>query len=260
MTWLSLALVWGTVRVFVVRVTGGIAGFYDSIYDPTSILAVNEQENQWGFGQVVAVGILLLPSISFTGEKNGSGIIIKLMNFTETYFSPPATILQVPIGHDNPLVVQGAPLIQPPAVSDMRQELLDSDWYPRLITLWYLLTIAVLADVLYAFPGSSDKSTLDLTQTRSFGSLLVQYAVWIALDVGILWVPTIMFLDRDLRAFWKRLRIRTIFSSKLVSNIAWVCIIMVLLMVSIVFDLGEYYYLPLQDIGKVGELIGPSVI
>jgi len=69
-----------------------------------------------------------------------------------------------------------------------------------------------------------------------------------------------VFLDRDLRAFWKRLRIRTIFSSKLVSNIAWVCIIMVLLMVSIDFDLGEYYYLPFQDIGKVGELIGPSVI
>jgi len=132
------------------------------------------------------VEILLLPSISFTGEKIGSAIIIKLMSFTETYFSPPATILQVPIGHDNPLVVQGAPLVQPPGVSDIRQELLDSDWYPRLITLWYLLTIAVLADFLYVFPGSSDASTLDLTQIRSFGSLLIQCTVWIALDVGIL--------------------------------------------------------------------------
>jgi hypothetical protein len=55
-TWLSMALAWGTIRIFVSRKFG----------DEYIQQAIAEQ-NVWGFGQVIAVVLLALPFISFYG-------------------------------------------------------------------------------------------------------------------------------------------------------------------------------------------------
>jgi hypothetical protein len=57
MTWLSIALAWGTIRIFVTR-GGGLGVGVPVVYIPPDVLA---QQNVWGFGQVVALGLLVLP-------------------------------------------------------------------------------------------------------------------------------------------------------------------------------------------------------
>jgi len=46
-----MALSWGTIRIFISRIDSEVI----------------TQENIWGFGQVVALGLLLFPFISFSG-------------------------------------------------------------------------------------------------------------------------------------------------------------------------------------------------
>jgi hypothetical protein len=59
-----MALSWGTIRIFASR-----TDWYQlSPLDFTQLQPeVITQENIWGFGQVVALGLLLLPFISFSG-------------------------------------------------------------------------------------------------------------------------------------------------------------------------------------------------
>jgi hypothetical protein len=58
---LSFALIWGTIRIFVSQFRGA-----EPINDG-DLGNVIAQEQIWGFGQVVAVVLLVLPVISFFG-------------------------------------------------------------------------------------------------------------------------------------------------------------------------------------------------
>jgi hypothetical protein len=71
-TWLSIALAWGTIRIFVTR-----QGVYmvDYGYSGNGVLklvfltsADLQEQNIWGFGQVVALVLLLVPILSFLGS------------------------------------------------------------------------------------------------------------------------------------------------------------------------------------------------
>jgi hypothetical protein len=68
-TWLSIALAWGTIRIFVTR---GDTSNVDLLGAPPGVIT---QQNVWGFGQVVALGILVLPLISFYGILTTERII-----------------------------------------------------------------------------------------------------------------------------------------------------------------------------------------
>ncbi|KAH7420208.1 hypothetical protein BKA64DRAFT_532422, partial [Cadophora sp. MPI-SDFR-AT-0126] len=61
-TWLSFAFIWGILRIFNSRHWG--------VSDLSRIpLEVTEQEKSWGFGQVVAIALLLLPATGFIGKS-----------------------------------------------------------------------------------------------------------------------------------------------------------------------------------------------
>lgn len=56
-----MALAWGTIRVLVVLIGS-------RLWVDGGPVAIEGDETVWGFGQVVAVGLLLLPILSFFGE------------------------------------------------------------------------------------------------------------------------------------------------------------------------------------------------
>jgi len=62
MTWLSFALSWGTARIVVDLLHN--SGLWED-KSPSSIM---EEQNIWGFGQVVAIALLALPLLSFFGK------------------------------------------------------------------------------------------------------------------------------------------------------------------------------------------------
>jgi hypothetical protein len=65
-------LAWDTIRIFLGRTNDfGLIGYEDDMSE------VIRQENIWGFGQVVAVGLLVLPIFSFFGKSHSNFAMAK---------------------------------------------------------------------------------------------------------------------------------------------------------------------------------------
>jgi hypothetical protein len=122
-----------------------------------------------------------------------------------------------------------------PTLSDFRSQLYANTWYSKLLILWYLLSIAIAADLLYNIPLINGAS--DLANSPSAQGLLLSYFIWILLDVAILWISTLVFFDEHLQNKWNSLEVgRNLGSDKLSRACVWAFVITVLLMVSISWD------------------------
>jgi hypothetical protein len=131
-----------------------------------------------------------------------------------------------------------------PGLSDFRTQLYSNTWYSKLLILWYLLSVAFAADLLYTTPATNGASTL-LQKTSVLESVLI-YFVWILLDIAILWISTLIFSDEDLQAVWNSQELgRFLNSNKTFSVLAWAFVILVLLDASLSYDVMEYFrYMP----------------
>ncbi|KAF7858479.1 hypothetical protein EAF04_009079 [Stromatinia cepivora] len=112
-TWLLLSLAWGTFRLFQYR-----------FYSP--------EENVWGFGQVVAVGMLLLPVTTFFDAFNALP-----SDISTTTTLPASNHLKLPLtSHSRPC----------PAIA---QTIHSHTWYLRAFTLLYTFSLAIGIFILY---------------------------------------------------------------------------------------------------------------
>lgn len=71
-----VALAWGTIRVLVNR---NIDFSYDGIdfsYDGTEYAFSYKEENDWGFGQVLIVSMLIIPILSLSELYYGKRILL----------------------------------------------------------------------------------------------------------------------------------------------------------------------------------------
>ena len=129
-------------------------------------------------------------------------------------------------------------------LSDFRTELYANTWYSKLLVLWYLLSIAIAADLLYSIPATNGASAL--LQNTSVQQLILYYFVWILLDVAILWISTLIFSDEDLQAVWGSQEVgRFLNSNKVFSISAWAFVILALLNASISYNvISHFRYLP----------------
>ena len=71
LTWLLIAMIWGTIRVIIDR--SGQSFNFPDVYGSSElsgsdadISIIISQENAWGFGQVIAMLLLGLPLLSFS--------------------------------------------------------------------------------------------------------------------------------------------------------------------------------------------------
>jgi hypothetical protein len=131
-----------------------------------------------------------------------------------------------------------------PTLSNFRTELYANTWYSKLLILWYLLSIAIAADLLYSIPATNGAVYL-VQETSALESTLI-YFVWILLDIAILWTSTLIFSDEDLQAVWNSRELgRFLNSNKAFSISAWAFVIIVLLNASLSYDVMEYFrYMP----------------
>jgi hypothetical protein len=129
-------------------------------------------------------------------------------------------------------------------LSDFRTELYANTWYSKLLIIWYLLSIAIAADLLYNVPATN--GAVYLVQETSVLESVVIYFVWILLDIAILWISTLIFSDEDLQAVWNSRELgRFLNSNKAFSILAWALVIIVLLNASLSYDVMEYFrYMP----------------
>jgi hypothetical protein len=141
----------------------------------------------------------------------------------EAYFSPPEKNLLRKIPKPSP------------NVSRIRQELYNDPWYYKLLILWYLMTITIAGDLLYSFPAMNGE--INFTFAQGLQATILQYVVWAVIDLAILWVSTLVFLDEDLQRVWKAWRLARFMSKKPASVIGWTFIVLVLLGASNIFNI-----------------------
>ncbi|KAF7950079.1 hypothetical protein EAE96_007379 [Botrytis aclada] len=193
--WLSFALVWGTIRIFTTR---DLPNSQDNLDSSESMSAILSEENDWGFGQVLGLSLMILP----------------LLSFYEAYLSPPdATSLRKKIFTD----AQTSPDtssdydILPSSInlsqtytstsiniqkSQVRIEIENEVWFKKLIYIIYLLSVITGGITIF----------IGLFEPPSFLGLgiFIVYLEWIFVDLFVLWLATLIFIDHDIQRFWTK--------------------------------------------------------
>ena len=67
---MAVALAWGTIRVLGNRDIG--VSYYETNYDSSY-----DEENDWGFGQVLVLSMLIIPIMSFSELYYGKKLLSK---------------------------------------------------------------------------------------------------------------------------------------------------------------------------------------
>ncbi|KAE8441095.1 hypothetical protein EG329_005890 [Mollisiaceae sp. DMI_Dod_QoI] len=146
LTWLSMALIWGSIRMFCIR-----HEVVSNILSPDTLLpseiqnaGVMWQQNIWGFGQVVALALLALPFIS---------LLDAYFSFSENE-SLPSQEISTPVGVSSSMY--RFPGASKPTTS-LQKDMYDKKWYGKIILLWYLesLTIGAFSLSILAANGGS---------------------------------------------------------------------------------------------------------
>ena len=125
------------------------------------------------------------------------------------------------------------PPAQPLGLCD---ELYATSWFQKLLCLQYILSLTVLIDLVYYFEYTTFVNYVNL----SASSLIKDYAVWFAVDFGILFFFALLIGDLDVRLLWSKRRIGKYLSEGVPCMVAWVVVITSLVGLSVFVDVESY--------------------
>ena len=167
---------------------------------PNDVNSVVVEDNMWGFGQVVAVALLAAPLFFFFESIYG-----KCERFSNTTYvwtighhtkslSPTESVIMerkcsgrlltsAPTQTD-PIEGSGSSSAEP------WTNLYKSSWFPALVWLIYIQSLATAANVLYVFPFEGDSYELNDDIGAAFG----YYFAWFGVDLAMLFIFTIASL------------------------------------------------------------------
>jgi hypothetical protein len=118
-------------------------------------------------------------------------------------------------------------------VAKIRQNLRADPWYPNLVALLYLLSLAVGVNLVLLITTRVGNGTI--SPNSNLELIVWYYVAWLCFNFVILLVSTLLFLDQDLRALWLESSIGWLLSQKRLSFIGWTVVLFILVGVSIVF-------------------------
>jgi hypothetical protein len=129
----------------------------------------------------------------------------------------------------------------------------DEEWCYNLVILWYLLCLNIGVDAIWAFPSGGGEEYF--TSPGASLSIIVYYIFCIFLDFGLLWIPTLIFMDDNIQKM--RLMLIEVLKSrfgkrapgKLVWCLRWGATV-VLFSISVFFD----YWIDGQGIAWIDNL------
>ncbi|KAF7901381.1 hypothetical protein EAF00_003602 [Botryotinia globosa] len=219
--WLTFALAWGTVRIFTVRKSSG--------------LQPSNEENIWGFGQVLALLLLLIlleealnthPKADSLKKNSSTGEQIDLVIPSSHDSLPTTAVLLSQTDSTIPNISQEPRKLQ------VQINIINEVWFNKLIITVYGMCISLGSIAIWVFPASSP---INLMAGRNGnGSFYMGvFAEWILFDCAILWLATLIFIDHDIQTFWGRFRLGRILAKR--SCIWWSLIILAMLAMSSYF-------------------------
>jgi hypothetical protein len=121
--------------------------------------------------------------------------------------------------------------------SKIRTDIQEEPWYKKLLACWYLLSCMILIfTMLLLFDSGGDLGDF----LYQFGTLATYYVEWMLFDLGVIWTATLIFIDHDVQAAWKRHSLGRFTSRKLVSYVCWGLTFIVITSLSLIFLLWRW--------------------
>lgn len=116
--------------------------------------------------------------------------------------------------------------------SPARAKLYKSRWYGKLLIVQYCLSVALIGDLLYVFPGGG--ATVVLSHRWTFLLFIIYYLLYISFGIMILFLSTLLFLDKNLR----RMVPFSLKRNSFASFVVWFMCIFVLVGVCLYWEYG----------------------
>ncbi|TEY86703.1 hypothetical protein BOTCAL_0004g00060 [Botryotinia calthae] len=138
--WLSFALVWGTVRIFTIR---NLPNSRDNLDSSEMVSAVLSEENDWGFGQVLGLTLMILPLLSFYEAYSSPPDV---MSLRKKFLTDAQTSLDT--SSDYNILPSSIGLSQTytststnPQKGQVKIEIENEVWFKKLIYIVYFLSV-----------------------------------------------------------------------------------------------------------------------
>ena len=207
-TWLAVALIWGSIRIVMDR-NVNFDGHHGQRPDPGSISgqdvssAVSE-DDVWGFGQVVAVALLLAPLFSFfetiygrCGASSSATCVWTSGNHTKN-LSPIESVIMEKTKYERlpssgPPDLESPDPVASPGLSDAEPwtDLYEYAWFRSLIWLIYLQSLGIAASILSLCALQDDSYNLG----KNIAVTIIVYLFWIGFDLAMLLLFTVVSLS-----------------------------------------------------------------
>lgn len=173
-----------------------------------------QKQDFWGFGQIIAPGLLLFPLANFFGMSTSTKIFTTWTahNFHPgVMFSPkpPSSSPSIDI-MDSKWTIFGSPYFhhtercnQPLTLT--RAQIYANKWYPKILWLLYFFSLWFIGILIDAF--SVQYAVKLLLDGGRVLQIVVCFMLWGASVVCILWLNAIVCMDEDVYRLWNELRI-----------------------------------------------------
>jgi hypothetical protein len=138
----------------------------------------------------------------------------------------------------------------------IKREIVNETWYQKLFGLWYFFSMAVLADLIVLIPVSDGVALF--TDPHAGGTyIILRYLLWLLVDLAILWISTLIFIDEHLQHVWQSWDIGNLFKRKQYSRPAWLFLLVLLFTGSVMFDITYWTtHSQKQEEGYLGWPVG----
>lgn len=219
-TWLAMALAWGSIRIIMDR----NISFDHQAPDPGSSSSQDLrnavlEDDTWGFGQVVTVALLLAPLSSLFetiyGKRkrlSNATCVWAIWNHTNL-LSPTESVIknrknykQLPNSAPTDLISPRLSLCPGPSSAEPWNDLYECAWFRSLVWLIYLQSLGIAANVIAIFGSGEGFYNLD----KYIGYVIRVYSAWFGFDFAVLLLFTIMSLslchardNSELRWTWR---------------------------------------------------------
>ncbi|KAF7889429.1 uncharacterized protein EAF01_010922 [Botrytis porri] len=187
--WLSFALVWGTVRIFTIR---DLPNSQDNLDSSESTSAILSEENDWGFGQVLGLSLMILPLLkAYSSPRDATSPRKKIFTDAQASSDTSSDYGRLPLSIDLSQTYTSTSTNLQKSQVRIEIEIENELWFRKIIYIIYLLSVGTGGMTIFI-------SLFEVPSFLGLGVFLI-YLEWMFVDLFVLWLAILIFIDHDIQ-------------------------------------------------------------